>query len=96
MPMSSELRLQKLSSTVTSSVKVQRISDSLSFLPASSAYDDPSSAHLSSGSAHADSSRRPIVLIYGWLGAKSRHIHKFGDFYLGTTGYYWVLLSRYS
>ncbi len=25
---------------------------------------------------------RPLVLIYGWLVAKSRHIHKYGDFYL--------------
>ena len=28
-------------------------------------------------------SKRPLVFLYGWLVAKSKHIHKYGDFYLG-------------
>jgi hypothetical protein len=47
---------------------VERISDNLSFRPAVSKL--------------LDSDHRPIVLIYAWLAAKSKHIHKFGDFYL--------------
>ena len=80
MSSSSQLRLQTVplssSSPSSSSVKVERISDNLSFRPASSAHPGPSSAHL-------DDSQRPIVVIYAWLAAKSRHIHKFGDFYQG-------------
>ena len=30
-----------------------------------------------------DQQERPLVLIYGWLVAKAKHIHKYGDFYLG-------------
>ena len=49
--------------------KPERIGQHLSFRPA---FDSPVSADL-----------RPMVIIYGWLVAKSRHIHKFGDYYLG-------------
>jgi len=73
------------SSSRPSSVVVQRITDNLSFLPASSAHYMPSSAHDGPSATHVDTSQRPIVLIYAWLAAKSRHIHKFGDFYLGTS-----------
>jgi len=49
-------------------VTVERITDNLSFRPATS--------------QALDNTQRPIVLIYAWLVAKSKHIHKFGDFYL--------------
>ena len=26
---------------------------------------------------------RPLVLVYGWLAAKAKHMHKYGDFYVG-------------
>jgi len=59
-----------LSSTSKSNrVTVEQISANLSFRPALN--------------GQVDSGVRPIVLIYAWLAAKSRHIHKFGDFYLG-------------
>lgn len=28
-------------------------------------------------------SQRPLVLLYGWLGAKAKHLHKFSNFYTG-------------
>jgi hypothetical protein len=57
------------SSTKVNTVTVERVSDNLSFRPSTSGlFDDVS---------------RPLVVIYAWLVAKSRHIHKYGDFYLG-------------
>lgn len=47
----------------------QIINQNISYRPALDSEIEPSS--------------RPIVLIYGWLVAKSRHIYKYGDFYLG-------------
>jgi len=70
--------LSSSSSSSRSSVAVRRINNNLSFIPASSAYLAASSAHLN------DTSRRPIVLIYGWLTAKPRHVHKYAKLYLGT------------
>ena len=65
------------SSSRSSSAAVQRINSNLTFMPASSAYLAPSSTHL------GDASQRPIVLIYAWLTAKLRHIHKYANLYLG-------------
>ena len=74
------------SSSRSSSVAVQKINDNLSFMPASSAHIGASSAHLD------DASRRPIVLIYAWLTAKLRHVHKYADLYLGM---HWRAFSYY-
>ncbi len=49
--------------------KPEILSKNLSFR---SAFDSPISQD-----------ERPLAIVYGWLGAKSRHIHKYGDFYLG-------------
>ncbi|ELU03488.1 hypothetical protein CAPTEDRAFT_151990 [Capitella teleta] len=49
--------------------KPERLSRNLSFREA---YDSPLPSH-----------ERPLVMLYGWLVAKSKHIHKYGDFYLG-------------
>jgi len=35
------------------------------------------------GGSTTTSSGRPMVLMFGWLLSKSRHIYKYGDFYLG-------------
>ena len=69
--------------TWSPSATVEQISDNLSFRPANSSHPHTSSAHTTESSADGDSSRRPVVLIYAWLAAKSRHIHKFSDFYQG-------------
>lgn len=49
--------------------KPERVSKHLSYRPA---FDSRIKADA-----------RPMVVIYGWLVAKSRHIHKYGDYYLG-------------
>lgn len=46
-----------------------RVNKNISFRPA---IDSP-----------IEQAKRPISVIYGWLVAKSRHIYKYGDFYLG-------------
>jgi len=35
------------------------------------------------GGSSSSSCERPLVLMFGWLLSKSRHIYKYGDFYLG-------------
>jgi len=49
--------------------KPERINKNISFRPA---FDSP-----------IEQEKRPISVIYGWLVAKSRHIYKYGDFYMG-------------
>jgi len=79
-PATSSLTLSRSSSSIVG----KKISDNLSLLPASSTYHPPSSTRADLVSTHVDMNQRPIVLIYAWLGAKSRHIHKFAQFYNGT------------
>ncbi len=55
-------------SVASTEAKPVRISKNLSFRPA---YD-----------SHLSQQERPLVLVYGWLVAKAKHIHKYGDFYL--------------
>jgi hypothetical protein len=55
-------------STASTEAKPQRLTKNLSFREA---YD-----------SHIDQASRPLVLLYGWLVAKAKHIHKYGDFYL--------------
>jgi len=57
------------SAPAATEMKPIRINENMSFRPA---YN-----------SHLEPNRRPIVLMYGWLVAKSQHIHKYGDFYLG-------------
>lgn len=56
-------------STASTEIKPERIGKNLSFRPATD--------------STLDDNNRPIVLIYGWLVAKAKHISKYGDFYLG-------------
>lgn len=58
----------EMSSASTES-RPQKISKNLSFRPATE--------------SRLNDNNRPIVLIYGWLVAKAKHIYKYGDFYLG-------------
>jgi len=57
-------------------MKPVRISKNLSFR---AAHDSP-----------LETQKRPIVLVYGWLVAKAKHIHKYGDFYLGKSRSFWI------
>ena len=56
-------------SIASTEAKPQVVSNNLSFREA---FDSP-----------IEQSSRPLVFIYGWLVAKAKHIHKYGDFYLG-------------
>lgn len=63
-------QLRKASSSVTDFVaKQQPITSTLFLTPGAETTTSP-----------AD---RPLVLLYGWLGAKAKHIHKFSNFYAG-------------
>jgi hypothetical protein len=53
----------------SSDAKPEKLSRNLSFRPA---FDSGLPAQ-----------ERPLVMVYGWLVAKAKHIHKYGDFYLG-------------
>lgn len=63
--------MQVLSQPLSTSpfeIKPERISPNITFRPAGSV---------------ESSSDRPMVLMYGWLLSRSRHIYKYADFYLG-------------
>lgn len=55
-------------STSVFEIKPERVSDNISFRPAGD---------------RSTSSDRPLVLVLSWLLSKSKHIYKYGDFYLG-------------
>ena len=56
-------------STYSTESKPERVSKQLSYRPALA--------------SPIDADIRPLVILYGWLVAKSKHIHKYGDYYLG-------------
>jgi len=56
-------------STASTETKPEILSKNLSFRPA---FDSDLSDET-----------RPLVIIYSWLLAKAKHMHKYGDFYLG-------------